>query len=70
MTVFERSTRYHIVYAVPAILIMFVALATGLATAILLVLRRIVLNRMRWFLYQTSLGRSLTAPTCASVSSQ
>jgi hypothetical protein len=68
--VFERSTRYHIVYAVPAILLLFLTLIISLTTVILLVLRRTGLNRMRLFLNQTSLGRNLTALLYSDVSSQ
>lgn len=70
MTLFERSTRYHIIYTVPAILLLFLTLIVGLNIAILLILRRTGLNRMKWFLNQTSLGRNLTALLYSHVSSQ
>jgi hypothetical protein len=70
VTLFERSTRYHIVYAVPAVLLLFLTLIMSLTTAILVLLRRTGLNRMKWFLNQTSLGRNLTALLYSDVSSQ
>jgi hypothetical protein len=70
VTLFERRVRYHIAYAVPAVLLLMLALIMGLATVISLVLRRTDLNRMKWFLDQTSLGRNLTALLYPDVSSQ
>ncbi|EUC45273.1 hypothetical protein COCMIDRAFT_36950 [Bipolaris oryzae ATCC 44560] len=70
VTLLQRKTKYHIAYAVPAMLLLLLALVISVATAILLLLQRTGLNRMRWFLNQTSLGRNFTALLYPEVSSQ
>ncbi|XP_014561460.1 hypothetical protein COCVIDRAFT_22421 [Bipolaris victoriae FI3] len=66
----QRSTKYNIVYAVPVMLLLLLTLIISVATVILLLLQRTGLDRMRWFLNQTSLGRNLTALLYPDVSSQ
>jgi hypothetical protein len=70
VTLLQRITKYQIIYAIPAMLLLLLTLIVSITTAILLVLRRTGLNRMRWFLNRTSLGRNLTALLYPDVSSQ
>ncbi len=70
VVLFERRIRYRIGYAAPAFLLLLLSFALMSTVAVLLIQRRTGLNRMRWFLNQTSLGRNFTALLYSEVTSQ
>jgi hypothetical protein len=66
----QRRVHYHIAYAIPAFIVLAITLCLLLLTTILAIMQRTSLQRMRWFLGQTSLGRNFTALLYSEVSSQ
>lgn len=66
----QRRVHYHLAYAIPAFILLAITLCLLLLTAILAIMQRTSLQRMRWFLGQTSLGRNFTALLYSDVSSQ
>ncbi|KAH7400636.1 hypothetical protein DE146DRAFT_781147 [Phaeosphaeria sp. MPI-PUGE-AT-0046c] len=66
----QRRVHYHIVYAVPAFILLAITLCLILLAIILVAMQRTSLQRMRWFLAQTSLGRNFTALLYSDVASQ
>ena len=56
----ERHLRYHVVYAIPAIIAAILVLIVTATALTLLLLRRSGLAKLRWYLNHTSPGRVLT----------
>ncbi|KAH7349057.1 hypothetical protein BKA66DRAFT_600615 [Pyrenochaeta sp. MPI-SDFR-AT-0127] len=70
VTLYQRSIRYRLIYAIPAMILLAVTLIILGTAILLLLLKRTGIKRMRWFLNQTSLGRNFTSLLYPEATSQ